>query len=911
MLNTKLLAKILMQYRITTIVLALTITLLRLAVIHYYVDWRYLWGGDQVPVLNQNELVDSIFNFEIIWRNMGTFFIPQMTLVLLSYIFKSLISIFIPAQSFSVNISGWIVNSLWFFFASIVLYYAVSAFKHLNARHKILMYALILLFFAFNPWSTTDTFKSYLGSTSFIAALSLALYAYYVRLLRAITDKELPNMPEMLFIVSVTLILSAISPAGTVRMFAKTFILFIMFILVALVSYRMCYRIDEIKRSMLLKSLAYSLIPLVISALAIALYVIAGYVEPLAHRVESVWGQLKPPQRAIYPSYATIINALKGMNTWIAFSLYMPYREIYQRGIIASLMLLWPLVALGLPLIILREFRFSKALRFQLLMLELMAVFAFTWGTAGNPPLSSIKPAIVNLFPLMPKVLPWSVSIDFAKFIYITLTSYVISFLISRVVLSGLTLNHLVMKKALILLLTIVLVGSLLATALPVFNGMVFGQYFNESIKGFYLPQDYEYVKNIKTRYYEHLLLLPSTPTYTSTSWGWQGSIAWYHQLNPGLLAYTFAPYLEYTNWSRVYSELSHPQLIPKDGVNLVRFVNVKRIRAWGGKILNVSLHGQKLIVEVMVRKGVDHLDLTLPLCHPLDISMYNFININITILEPRNISIAPWFAIWSGKVGGWHIFPKVKPPVTITKTYGVGLPDKPWPLSTYYPENITGFVVRLKFSEWSTPNSHVNVTIIVNDITAFNKGLFAKNYLEKLKLLNIKYVVIDKSLRAYNKYYSFIDNYLNKEAEIAFKGSIISVYSLLNKTKPINLVNCSTEPIILKSSPRLIVLKLERSCPSATIVLPILYQKTFPQPFEAYIKQGENLLPLEPLDFEGLLAFKLPSHVAENVIIVVRVSSKFMLLYITYLAYTLLPLPLLLLALTAYARKRLMLRGS
>ncbi len=879
--------------------MTLFITILRMLIIHYYVDWRFLWGGDQVPLLNFDKFMESVYKLELPWRYLGVLFIPQQSLVMLGGALTKLLSLGI--QGLESNVPGWITNSILFLLGLIVLWYAFSAFEFKNPLHQYVGFALLALFYTFNPWSTIDTFKSYLDVTSIVNAFFFALTSYYLIVLKyAIkSDRGLPSTSDMLISAAIAATLASISPASAVRLFIYTIVLAVITAVTTILVK---------KRSLL--TIAVMFLPTIIVSLVLLFFMCSGYIVPLEGRVLALWDSLNPPKSALYPSYASIINDFIGMNTWVAHSGYMPYHELYEKGVIAGLMLLWPLISLGGALLLSVKRLVGYVSRAQISALLLMSMFLLAWGTALNEPFGLLKNMIVSRVPIIVKAFPWSYSIAFIGYVYLMLVSYVLSFLILE------TLKHIKdnighnnytkTAKTLVHIFGVLTVSAcLLATALPIFNGQVFGQYFNENIKGFNIPKDYNYVKDINTRFYEHILLLPETPTYTSTRWGWQGSIAWYYNLNPAILTYTSAPYIEYTNWSRLYSELVHPSLrLEGNPVNIVKYVDVRRVSAWNSRIIKAEHlpNGYILIVTTLGTED-NHTDIILPFSKQLDISGYKWLQIRLNISGPP-ITISPWVFIYSGEFGGAHIFPSTELPANITKVYVVGLPDEPWPASKYDPRYLTGLTIRINLAP-SVVKSEVILKIYLK-VNVGNNATLCKEFMNLLELLNVRYIVMDRYLSTYNTFYQQLEEVLSNSFKVVYNGSGIKVYEVDSiNSQPLHIISPKNADVHFEHiSPYLLKADITLSSPSKDllIALPILYQKGLPNPFniKALDDKGD-LLNVSYVNYHGLLAAKIELNEANSIKLVVSYSSEFIVLYISWLIMDL--APGLLLLIVAFTR--------
>lgn len=726
-------------------IVALLTSIARLLIIHNYIDWKFLWGGDQIPLINLDDLIKSIFTMEAIWKNLGIVFIPQMSLLLTNYVLQKIITIVIGAHSLSNNVVGWISETILLLIGLALLYYTVSAFSHRNRIHKYIMFLLVTLFFIFNPWSTIDTFKSYFRQTSIIEIFWFIIISYYLYLIKHFYIKKKIKIYKILFIISITMIYYQYSPTSLIRGLILTSLFVIMYVIIIILIAFIEKESYKTKYFILL-----SLIPILLNMPLIYIYYEFGYIHTLEKRITSLWGSKTPPAKVLYPPYANAVYSFIGTNNWIAHSTYMPYHSIYERGLLAGLMLLWPIIGLGGALILALKVIYRKEttiqnriLGIQILYLLLIAIICLTWGAALNSFFPSLKYAIIRILPSLPEALPWGISIRCLRFIYIVLASYVIGYYISEL------LNR--EKSKVLLFLPILFTILLLFTALPIFKGYVFSQYYNNSIRGFYLPDSYAIVEKLRVNFYEHILLLPKTSTYAKTNWGWQGSVAWYHRLNNGILSRALAPYSQYTNWGDIYKNLSVP---------CIEYIN--------------------------------------------------------------------------------------------------------------------------------------------------NKAVLCNNYTIMIKLLNIKYIVIDKSLNTYKKYkdkYN-IFQYIYK---CIYNDTIITIYDTNITTYPFHILTLSNKVHlnVLSAKPYHIKARMNAPSNNITIVLPLLYSSTISKYIQVSIHDVNNSVQYNIInkEYKGLLAYTILSENLKSFSIDITFSKKFLIIYYSIIFIYILPLILIILSLHLYIR--------
>lgn len=165
-------------------------------------------------------------------------------------------------------------------------------------------------------------------------------------------------------------------------------------------------------------------------------------------------------------------------------------------------MLLWPLIALGVLVLLFFMKRINYIVKMQFLLLLLLGLTFLAWDTALHPPFSSLKKHLALHILIIVKVFQWGISLSYLKPIYLISTSYVL----------GMALTCLSYRRYVIQVFIIALLVLLFLTALPIFSGQVFGQYYDNNVKGFHIPDDYKTIMNLGSYFYEHILLQPTPP---------------------------------------------------------------------------------------------------------------------------------------------------------------------------------------------------------------------------------------------------------------------------------------------------------------------------------------------------------------------------------------------------------------
>ena len=834
----------------------------RLLLIHHYVGWRFLWGGDQVPVLNKEALLRDVFTYALPWRDMGIIDVPQLGMVIVNYAAEKFFEAVTGQHPIPYNVPGWLANTLLYALGLLIVWYVSSVYGFRGPRVRLAVFLALALMVSYNPWSTIDTFKSYLGSTSFQAMLSLALFAYYISLVRYAAEGRPPPLWEAA-LAAAAVAVAASSPSGSARAVASTLLATLLaspFVLAA----RPPGRRGGPRRLLL-----YVAAPLVLAAAVFSLYTASGYLEALTARVHEQLGT-RPLQAVLHPRYAEPVYALAAWTSWIAHSPYMPYHELYEHGVLALLLYAWPLAALTPALLLLAARREpSRARRLQLLLLLVYVAVFTAWSTAGNEPLSWLKTMLLTRAPLLLKVYPPGIGSMYVKISYM----FLIGYLVGRIVEE---LQGLRGPAAASLLL-----AALISTALPIFNGSVFGQYFNQEIKGFMVPEEYRLLENLETRFYEHILLLPATDTYASTSWGWQGAVTWYHYLNPAILVKSIAAYSQYTPWATLYRNLTSPCITLDEPRPLPGLAEAKPV-VQGGEA-TVTTSNNTVTIHVHSAAG-NKLAVVLALPAPVDISAASYIAFKACLRGGANAAVKPYIYLVSGRVAGVHILPELRPGECAEKVYRVGVPDKPWPASMYMPERVNAVIVELRGEPRQLKGLDLSLEVMVSNST----GL-CRSYLELLRLVNVKYVVVDKTLHGRGLSQALLDALRHSLKQI-FNGTVLEVYAVDAASSPIQGVDARVEAL-LASPTRVEVTAEPLHGGAAELCAPLLNLPGAARPLELIrVKPVPGLL--QPMEGRPLICARPGAYA--RVTVQGYMPTAFRLVYVLQVLVGLLPLPLL-----------------
>ena len=332
----------------------------------------------------------------------------------------------------------------------------------------------------------------------------------------------------------------------------------------------------------------------------------------------------------------------------------------------------------------------------------------------------------------------------------------------------------------------------------------------------------------------------------------------------------------------------------------------MKRAKAWNGQVLLSSkvLNNGSLTLNLMLFKG-KHTDVIPPKEKPLNISMYNVLEINLKIEGNYTTITLPWLFIYSGKYGGAHILSHIGVSGAAMKTCAIVVPDKPWPASKYDPSSITGFTLRLRVlspANFTSLNVKVNLKIIVG-----NQTTLCRSYLDLLSLLNIKYIVVNRSLSTYNQSYRLVEDSLGREFKVFYECPLLSIYKTSLSTAPIHIVEPENARLeVLEAEPYHIKAKLlvGDNIDKVVVVVPMLYSEALPNPLKitVYTAKGEQL-KATPINYDGLRGYVIDLGKHRELIVDLTYPIKCITAYLAFLVLNLAPLPMLIVSALLYLR--------
>jgi len=638
-----------------------------------------------------------------------------------------------------------------------LFYFLATLFR--EWKDRILPYIVAGILYAFNMFALYNTFKSIIGLADIAVAGLLLFLAQAIKLYKhVIGQSEFSKWNGILMGVGIAV--SSRVPPNSFRILLAEGIIVASLLAWALIEgiMRKSPNVRQVFKKFLIK------LPLIsITALVGMLYWEIPFFSSLKENIETAFYVI-PAHRTtsiLSAPYASLVNTFRVLGVWAFPTAYCPYHGLYYHvPLITITSFIWPTAALGLSILFAEKKR-----RTLVLALVLFSLLIISWDTADNPPVGSLNKFIASVLPLSLAFSPtYFLSGTFLPLIYVTLTTFAIV-RVSEVSYNlgkreMVNIRGKIFKSAFPLLLII----TLLIPSIPFFNGSALGQYFDPSIKGIWVPEEYFKAKDTALQHQGVILLWPCLTTYVQTSWGYQGVNGFYNSFFSPLKVVTpdfFGGYTEYSLTRLMYTNLTRPPIKPGGLRDITDLLNKEKISVWGTKY--ERFNGS---IRILVN-NTDRIDIGIPFLSAIDISNYTFLVLKLSsnplffmgsLAKSNNF----WIGVGSAEgVVGWYILGSTSNTYSINDegisvSMLIGFPDKPWAASYYNPSNVTGVIIRLITRDIKEPIevnfSLKSIKVAFSDIDLSIISLW-KNF-------EVKYVLLDKSIAGgaasvYEPYYS------------------------------------------------------------------------------------------------------------------------------------------------------------
>jgi hypothetical protein len=639
-----------------------------------------------------------------------------------------------------------------------LFYFLATLFR--EWKDRVPPYVVAGTLYAFNMFALYDTFKSIIGLANVAVAGFLLFLAEAIKLYRhMVGQSEFSKWDGILMGVGIAV--SSRVPPNSFRILPAEGIIVASLLAWALIEgiMRKYPDVRQVFKKFLIK------LPLIsITALVGMLYWEIPFFTSLKESIETAFyaASAHKGTSVLNAPYASLVNTFRILGVWVFPTHYCPYHELYSHDPFVTITsFMWPVVALGLSILLAEKKR-----RPLILSLVLFSLLIISWDTADNPPVGPLNKFITSVLPLSLAFFPtYYLSGTFLPLIYVALTTFTVVRAVELSCNFGGTkipsICHKISKLALFtLLITILLVPSI-----PFFNGSALGQYFDPSIKGIWVPEEYFEAKDIALQHQGVILLWPSLTTYVQTSWGYQGTNGFYNSFFSPLKVVTpdfFGGYTEYSTIRRLmYTNLTRPPIRAGELRDITDLLNKEKISVFGVKY--GRFNGS---IRILVN-NTDRIDIGIPFRSAIDISNYTFLILELSsnpsfFMEGLAKSNNFWIGIGSAEgVVGWYILGSTSNTYSINDegisvSILIGFPDKPWAASYYNPSNVTRVIIRLITRDLREP---VEVNFSLKSVKVAFPDV-DPSIISLWKNFGVKYLLLDKSIvsgaaSAYEPYYS------------------------------------------------------------------------------------------------------------------------------------------------------------
>ena len=398
---------------------------------------------------------------------------------------------------------------------AILLSLAVVQEQFSSNRVRVLLGILVPVFLLSQPMLYTNTFKSVLsGLVWFQYSAGYSLYLY-VHIIKDINKRAILVM--LLFSMLVGPL--SLPYPNNIRLF----IIYIFTTIIYLGS-ELATRTYPTKQKY-----KYILLVLLLGAGILVLEIIPKlkYFMQVAKVYSRAHGYIT--KKAIHSGF---VDVLLLASAWTRYTRFCPYCQKYIESPYMAIYLLFLGSIIFIPLIL-------KKMKDPVLVYAftvILVIVAYNNGI-GEKYLPSLIYAI----------LPPSSNVveTMLRYAYIILFSFSIYAIIR-------CLSNIVKQETIINTIFIIFIIVILLTGMrPALSGLTFSQYFNESIKGIHIPNEYIEIKQYLIKHMhsnDSVIVLPPTSTYIKTKWGYQGTQQWYKAFFYPIKVITLGQYGELLN---------------------------------------------------------------------------------------------------------------------------------------------------------------------------------------------------------------------------------------------------------------------------------------------------------------------------------------------------------------------------
>ena len=453
------------------------------------------------------------------------------------------------------------------------------------------------------------------------------------------------------------------------------------------------------------------------------------------------------------------------------------YRSYLFNPIIILLTLLWPLFVYILSPIFSHmrsNFNKDRSLFYLTVLVNILLILMVLWDTSINPPFGFIVKYLARNYPLLltvyqvgffsSNVLP-AFYTTFVAYSIFEIYLYLKQFISNRNEKTGHKRNLVLkeIKKVAPALVSILVIFLIMVAAFPVFNGQMEGEFFNQSAKGTWIPNQYFTAKEIIKNDSGNILLLPGTSQYIQTSWNYEGTVDFYNSFFYPLNIFTFNSFGSYegfnTSYIQNYINLTSPVTFNRSSFSPLLYSNTSILSGnnysslplsiqysnygvWGA---NSSRNNSGLAINE-TNSGYVHI--ALYFLKNLNLSHFPYIRITYNVSTPQffeNATKLGYVNVGLGASNGiafWELTPANTMQIS-NSTFESFLPLGYGYSSVYNQSNVTSFYLYIDMNAGSSIPSFnlsypkmggVNYTIDLN-------------WLSLTRHLAIRYIIFDKTM--------------------------------------------------------------------------------------------------------------------------------------------------------------------
>ena len=667
-------------------------------------------------------------------------------------------------------------------------YFLNTLFK--EWRGKIVPLAVANILYVFNMFSIYNTFKSVIALSDIATSGLLLFLALAVKLYRYMNKSGRFTKLDCV-LMGIGIAVSSMVPPNSFRIIVVEGAIVVGLLFLAMIK-QGAVKTSNIK--IVIRNFILTLPIIALVAIAGMMYWEWNFFSSFTSNVgTSLQAAQSLGLSSFYAPYANLINSFRVLGVWAFQTGYCPYHNLfYSNAVVTIASFIWPIIALGVSLLLVKS-----SYRLKILLLVALSLVIISWDTANNPPVGAINLFAVSHVPYLSSFFQtFYLSGTLLPIIYIALSAFVVVRLM-ELLRGSKRVFHFRYKKF-VMIIPLLLIVLLLVPDVPFFTGDALGQYFNSNVKGIWVPNDYLEVKDILSSSMQSgntVLLWPSTTIYVQTSWGYEGGSSFYNNFFAPLTVFTPISFGVYSfanpSIAAEYSTLTSVPITAGNSTDITSFIDFANLSVFGASYTYLDSTVKLSLASI---NNSDHVDVAIPFHDTVDLSSYAYVTLQFSA-EPESIfsnilgNESMWVGIGDPHNIGWYIlgssssssYSVTNNAVTISML--VGFPDSPWPTSVYNSSSVTGFVIHILGQGLSnTPNAELSLSNITVNVSS---AAVDQSVLNLWRQHKVEYVMFDNSIVSggtfpSGEYSSSINTLVNKEVLIpVFAGKYLQLYKV------------------------------------------------------------------------------------------------------------------------------------